>query len=347
MKIKFRQGLVLSEIDDNGLPNYLTYNSNVGVTLRTTNRPITFSVASGVKNYSLEYTRDVLAWPIAMLTGVTNGWLWIDVNRTSAVRSYGVTQLAPVVSASAPSNPANDQHWFDLSNFTMKVYNSTALSWMTVIRVFAGRSSPAGIAPYPFGSQIGISSVNASSGTIMMDGFERAIKDSQGNFLTTEDTLIISGAPTYAAKLEANVTIAEAGEPIPSFHAVRYDTHGIAVLANYNDVGATIIGLAVEDAVHSEPLSIVFSGKIQNPQWNWTAPNLTLWVGENGTLETSDPFGSGSHLEQHSPVARTIDATTIMFDPGLGSVGGSSGPRVPLPLSIRVAKAYTAYTVEE
>lgn len=325
MKINFRQGLVLSEIGSNGQPNYLTYDSSVGVSLRATNRATTFTVASGTKNYTIEFYRDVLAWPNALLVGVQQAWLYIDINATTSTRNYGITTVAPVHGPTAPSNPVNDQHWFDLTQFRMKVFNSTTQSWITVIRVFAGEYYNTTVTSSSFGTQIGVTG-SAVTGLIFIDGFGVAVKDSQGEFITTEDTLTVSGAPSYAAKLESNVTIAEAGEPISAFSAVRYNDQGRVVLANYVNTGTSAIGITTGDADIYEAVNLVLHGQIQNPDWNWSGPNITLWIGLNGQLVTSDPHLSNGSIARQPPVARTLNATTILFNPGLVNNIGDRGP---------------------
>ena len=319
--------MVLSEIGSNGQPNYLTYDSSVGITLRTTNRSTTFTAASGPKNYTLEYYKDVLAWPKALLTGVTQAWLFIDVNKTSSVRTYGITTLAPMFGNTAPTNPANGQHWFDVPRSLMKVYNSASHSWVTVIRVFAGHfTSPSTVTTQQFGSQVNITGVSAVTGAIFVDGFGVAVKDSQGNFITTEDTLTVSGAPSHATKLESNVMVAEAAEPMAAFSAVKFDIHGQLLLANYADTGHSAIGITTADADANEPVNIVLQGQVRNPGWNWSGPNVTLWIGTTGHLVIDDPYPSNGATERQPPVARSINSTTIIFSPGLVNIIGDRGP---------------------
>ena len=327
MKINFRQGLVLSEVSTNGQPNYLTFDSNVGITLRTSNRPTTFTAADGVKNYTIEYNTSVLAWPIASLSGVTQAWLYIDLNRTSSGRTYGFTTVAPSYSSTAPINPVNNQCWFDVSKTTMKVYNTTSQSWLSAIRVFAGKYLNGAVTPYSFGTQVGISGVTALTGSIFVDAFGKALKDSQGKFLTTEDTLVVSGTPSHAAKLETNVTLAEAKEPIPAFYVVAYDMEGKVSLANYASVGTKALGIASVNGATGETVNVVLQGQVRNPAWNWTGPNVTLWVSSGGQLVSTDPYLSVGFVgTRQPPVARALNSTTIIFNPGLINMIGDRGP---------------------
>lgn len=321
MRINFRQGLVSAEIASNGQPNYLVAGGS-GISLRTTNRPVVFSAASGTKNYTISFYQDVLAWPSSMLAGVTEGWLYIDINRATAARSYGVTTTAPTWGTVKPTSPVDNQHWYDLTSNKMKTYNATAQAWIDVIRVFAGHYTTTLLSTYPVGSQVGISSTaGVISGSIMVDGFGVAITDSAGNFITTEENLYIDGAPTYAAKLEANVAVASAAVTIPAFHVVRFANNGTLELGDYDDTGDKILGIAVVDANITEPVNIVLSGKVHNPLWNWGSANVTLWVGTNGELVAVDPYTVGGRTKARVAVARTIDAQTIIFDQGLGGKG--------------------------
>lgn len=326
MKISFRQGLVLSEVNSNGQPNYLTLDVGSGITLRTSNRSTTFSVADGAKNYTIEFYQDVLAWPSAMFTGVNQAWLFIDLHRTTSARTYGITTSAPTYGPVAPANPVDGQHWFDTTKTVMKVYAASTKLWIVAIRVLAGQYTNGSVTPVAFGSQVGIST-SAVTGSIFVDGFGVAVKDSKGNFLTTEDVVTVSGAPSYAAKLESNVSIAEANEPIPAFHVVKYDGDNKVSLASYVDVGNSAIGIATADADSNEVTNIVLQGQVQNPEWNWAGPSITLWVSSAGELVSTDPFiTSGSAQGRQPPVARTLNSTTIIFNPGLVNMIGERGP---------------------
>lgn len=347
MRLNFRQGLVSSEIDTDGNPAYLTSNFS-GITLRTSNRPIVFTVADRTKNYTISYYSDVLAWPVDMFTGITDAWLYIDINQSSSARRYGITTAPLTYGNVAPSNPVADQMWFDTSRNVMKSYNIGAASWINSIRIIAGHYTTTQVSSSGFGSQVGITGSNFLSGSIMVDGFGVAIKDSNSFFVTTEDTLMVDGASTYAAKLESNVAVVSANQPIAAFHVICYTNDGKARPADYDDVGGNIVGIATTGANTSEPLNVVLSGKVHNPLWAWGSANVTLWVGQNGELVAVDPFDVGGRAKRRVPVARTLDATTIIFDQGLGGVGekGDSGDTVGAVTASATVRGVTKLSVE-
>lgn len=326
MRINFRQGLVSSEIGDTGQPNFLTGNG-LGITIRAVNRPVVFSLASGPKNYTISFFVDVLAWPVSLFSGLSESWLYIDINQATSERSYGVTGVAPTHGLISPPNPVDGQMWFDTTKTLMKVYRSETASWAPRLRIIAGRLQATSLTSVQFGTQVGLnvgSSVN--SGSIIADGLGKALKDSLGYFITSEDVLLVDGASTHAAKLESNVTTLSAVQPIAAFHAIRYTDDGRALPATYEDIGDNVIGIATTDANINEPVTIVLSGKVHNPMWNWGSANVTLWVDNAGELVALDPFELGGRAKRRVPVARTIDSNTIIFDQGLGGVGEKGDP---------------------
>ena len=325
MRITFRQGLITSEVDVGGNPNYLTLDS-AGVTIRTSNKSATFTVAEETKNYTVGITTPVLGWPTSVFSGISTAWLYVDINKTTSARSFGLTTLPPIYSSVAPTNPANDQHWFDTNAKTMKVYNNVSLSWLKHVRLIVGKFAAGAVECVPFGTQAGITG-NFITGSIVVDGLGRPIKDSTGLFLTTEDTLVVAGAPTYAASIDTNVIIAQAAANIPAYYVVAFDDEGQLVLANYDNVGSSTIGIVVEPTAATEPANVILDGKVFNPDWNWSGPNVTLWVGANGELVTDDPYTSNGFITQRPPIARTIDANTIMLAPGLGIAAGVDGAK--------------------
>lgn len=347
MRLNFRQGLVSSEIDTDGNPAYLTSNTS-GISLRTSNRPIVFTVADRTKNYTISFYSDVLGWPVDMFTDVTDAWLYIDISQSSSARRYGITTAPLTYGPSAPANPVAEQMWFDTTRNVMKSFNLGANSWLTSLRVIAGHYTVTQVSSAAFGTQVGINGSNFLSGSIMVDGFGVALKDSSGLFVTTEDTLMVDGASTYAAKLETNVAVVSANQPIAAYHVICYTNDGKARPADYDDVGDNIVGITTVDANTSEPLNVVLSGKVHNPLWNWGSANVTLWVGQNGNLVAVDPYELGGRAKRRVPVARTISATTIIFDQGLGGMGekGDSGDTVGAVPASQLVRGVTKLSIQ-
>jgi len=64
-------------------------------------------------------------------------------------------------------------------------------------------------------------------------------------------------------------------------------------LAQYDDIGNTVLGILTEDLLYDEVGSIIIQGVITNPDWNWTTGTTPvpvgseLWV-DNGNLVTEE-----------------------------------------------------------
>lgn len=63
-------------------------------------------------------------------------YLYIDRNAVTGEITYGFSRLRPVYHYGSPGSPATDQHWFDLSTYTMKRWSGSA--WEEKQRVFLG-----------------------------------------------------------------------------------------------------------------------------------------------------------------------------------------------------------------
>jgi hypothetical protein len=171
MKIDFRQGIVTYPVSSNNQ----VFLSKVGsyVNLQTANGRTDVAFAFGSENYILSETTDVNnAW--GPLLPNTNYWLYWDIDLLSAARTFGFTLLAPIVSSIQPSG-INNQHWFNLTDNKMYVYQSG--QWRAVLRVFAAlvnnsifTNLGSGLIGRPFaGSQVGLNTPNVHIGRITVD----------------------------------------------------------------------------------------------------------------------------------------------------------------------------------
>lgn len=320
MRINFRQGLVTSKVSTLGEPTYLSASPH-GVMLNGAEIPLVFSLSHGTKNYTISINASFVAWPTRLFDNVNEAWLYIDVNRASAAITYGITSVEPAYGPTAPVSPTHGAMWFNTAKFEHNVYDASIGRWLPCVRVIAGHFTAVSLNEVSFGSQVGITGNSVASGQIVYDGLGRALLDSSGRFFTTEDVILISGVESHAAKLESNVVTGTAAQYIPAYHTVRFNADGDIVLADYDDVGDSVIGMSIADSTPGTPVNIVLSGLVHNTTWTWAKPNLTLWVNQAGKLVTTDPYLIGGRAKPRVPVARTIDKHTIIFDQGMGGVG--------------------------
>jgi hypothetical protein len=328
MKVSFRQGIISYPVFGN-VQQFLKPNGNY-VDLNTDNGDVQVTFAHKQSNYHHIET-DTISQAWGPFLSNNNHWLYWDINLQTGQRDFGYTLIPPVVNYTQPIPPVNDMHWYDLSNNVMKVYIGGG--FREKVRVFAAIYNGVtftplgqGILKLPFGgTQVGLN-VNNFTGRIILDDSGKPIKRSTGEFFTTESQFFTSGSLINAVRLESNTITAEYATNIAAFQVVSYINDGIVKTSIYEDVGATVIGLALEDGVVGDVRSILLQGIATNTNWNWQTIGIPLWV-DNGVLVESDPHTVASTLHPAGtvPVARVLSRKSIIFEQGLGG-RGDRGP---------------------
>jgi hypothetical protein len=307
MIINFRQGIVRRQTNLTG-PDFLRKTSMSGssIDLIVSPEPTVFTIAHYDANYLFEETRTIVgAWG-GDAVGSTNGplsasgqtqYLYWDVSLATGELTRGWTLVPPINSATEPTNPQPDTHWFDLVNNRMRVFrkpNPTSPgSWQDKVRVFAATyDATANIIPFPIGSQVGISGTEVRAGNIILGVNNKPLKQSDGTFVTTESNLIIYQTSSQNVKFDMALVYAQAAEEIPKFYLVSFQPdRKIKLARSAINTNSFVSGIVVEDLHEEEVGQIVSNGVIRNEQWNWTPEqiNKPLFCGPNGDLRLAPP----------------------------------------------------------
>lgn len=353
MRIDFIQGIIKypssgnTQLFLNANGNYVSFDASAG--------PTDITLTYGTVNYLVtEATPIVNAW--GPLPAATDAWLYWDIDLNTAVRTFGFSLLAPTFGTSAPSSPAEDQHWFDTVHDKMYVYHQG--HWIEKLRVFAAKANSGLFTPLgsaypqtPFaGSQVGVQQPGAFvAGRIIVDNTGFPIRKADGTFFTTEDEFFTNGSPINAVRYDSAVLTAVALEPAARFQVVKFSQFGEVNLATYNDTQTTAIAMELQDVLAGQVGSLCMAGVVTNPSWNWPTVGAPLWIHGSipGTLTTADPHvtDAGTYFTGKPPVARVISPTSIYFDQGLGGKGdkgdaiGASPATTLIPGLVRVSVA--------
>jgi hypothetical protein len=314
MKLPFRQGIVRYQTDSATNPIFLQKsNGGTNVDLYCSPDPTIVTFAHGITDYLFEECKTVpQAW--GPFTSGTDYWLFWDIDILTGTRTFGSTKLAPIYSTNPPSQPVNDQHWFDTTNTKIMVWTG---KWIEKIRVFACKyDRGAVIVPYPAGTQSGILQT-VYAGYLVFDVDEKPIKqwkrDQTGAFITTESKLITHSSKMSTIILEAAQVVAEADENIPNWSLICYTSQDKVGLASYIDQIHPVAGLVYEDLYDTELGSFYTSGHITNNNWNWShAPSTPLFCGLYGQLTTDVP-----QLGSIQRVGMIVSPDTIYLDIGI------------------------------
>lgn len=342
MRVDFQQGIVTYPITGT-LQSFLA-KTGVYVSLQTANGQTDVTFAHGTVNYLLTEASDVdNAW--GPIPTNTNTWLFWDINPQTAVRTFGITLLAPLYGPTFPVSPTSGQHFFNTTDKKMYVWESG--NWRLVLRVFAALVLNAVFTPLgsgfpstPFaGTQVGLSGIPNSTGRIIVDDTAAPIRRVNGEFFTTETDFFVNGSPVNTIRLEANVLsgTSTALANMGAYQVVRYPAFGKINVATYNDLQTTIIAMLVEELTVGETGTVITQGTITNPAWNFSTVGAELWVDGNGVLTETDPHLSDpiTYPTGKPAIGRVITPTMIFFDQGLGGKGdtGNPGPAATVDLA--------------
>lgn len=338
MIINFRHGLITGPTNNlTKQPAFLVgRSSSINI---VTPSPVQVAIAHGNTNYLISIDQPVTpAWSgfgSPTLPNGTDYFLYVDVHPTTGVVTYGQTKYDLVVQSTAPRSPNVAQHWFDTTNYRTKVWSGT--SWIEKIRLFVAKYINKSTFDYKqFGSQVGISNVEAPTGKIVFDGFGRPLRKSNGEFFTTEDQVNIAGTSSSSNSLTSRILTVFAVEPIPENSVVKFVEFGRVALANYEDTDRYQLAFATTSATTESSLNVLTSGIIEVPSWNWTKVNQHVWVDISGKLTTTDPSTNVSGRGMQWPVGRVIDPHMIAFAPTLSGspLGGVEATSTALPSTI-------------
>jgi len=283
MKINFRQGIVNSQ----QTPFFLQRNPSGNIDFNASLKSTIISFSEGSSDYLLIEDKTVEnAWVIPQNTEC---WLYWDIDKTTAQKTYGYTLFDPFT-FDAPSNPSLNQMYFDKNEFRYKSWNGQY--WIDVIRVIAGYVSSDGrINPQFSGSQINYR-VPCYPDTIVLDDTNNPIKkytDTGYEFYTVYSIKNFKNNPrdsfSYSRLLQAH---GEAEELLTKHYCVCWKNYNTLELADPSKKEKPAFALVERTVDSGELVSLFFDGFVINrTDWNWLwPPHTPLYVGENGKLST-------------------------------------------------------------
>lgn len=335
-KINFRQGIVRYPSPSEGGPFLSVNNSGNGINLNVVDVPVQVTFAQSDQNYLFEERQSVTnAWGGGSgapgspdnngpFTGTGTYHLYWDIDFISGITTRDYTTRTPAFGPTAPT-PAQDQHWFDTTSFTMKVRDGS--SWVEKLRVFAGtyNGSTSTVTQRPLGTQVGISGTPVYAGYILYDDanlpIQRFRKDRKGVFIHTEMPLAAQWSSLANIRLESLLHSAKAVEPIAQYQAVAYVGPNQIGLARNTVPTRPAIGIALEDMATGEVRPYIPIGYVENQTNSWNSgipwditgtqpPGTPLFVGPTGQLTTAPP-----QVDSIQQIATIVDGQTIYVQP--------------------------------
>lgn len=323
MRINFRQGLVAFQ-KETGSPTFLQASSTNGMVSHVVQpTPTIAAFAEGHSDYLQKFdTTTTNAW--GPVTAGVNNYLYWDIDRLTGQVSHGITKLIPVVSLVPPSSPAHDQHWFDQTTTTMKVWNALSTKWQSKIRLFAGyvtNGNTNQIVMYSEGSQVGLTGSLSNVGFIVTDTQLQPLRKSSGEFLTDASAVHVRSTVGTAGVLiqpVSRVVPVRAAENMPAMSLVYFSDEDTVRLASSNPslLPARVPVGVMLDALASGDIGTLTSfGELTYDQWNWTGHiGEALYCDDTGQFTLDRPVGLLAYrvgfVKNKNSVMFQVDAET-------------------------------------
>ena len=314
MQTTFRNGIIQYQyagLNPNA-PTFLvkTAGSNYSVTLSTVDKDFIATASNGVAEYLITLFSD--ATGVWSFNDLLTHYLYIEIDKVTGAIRYGSSLFPVDYGPVFPSVPGVTQNFFNtLDN---KNYEWSGSAWVQNIRVFVGQVSSVGVVPYTNGTSTGTNTPYIT-GAIIYSEVGRAILKGNKTFLTTADQILINNIPFGTQTLENTSVPARAMGTLSSNRFVKIDNTGYLAYAQPVDVGNYVLFLLQEPLVDGEVTNLPLGGALSNSSWNWSSANLPIWCGENGVVSDVDPVSLNPTTPSKPPIAKTVNATTIVTYP--------------------------------
>lgn len=321
MQTTFRNGILRRQTDGVGNPTFLQLTGSGDLNINVSSDPTIITFAQGNANYTFVENQSVLAAWGPFSSGDPDAWCFWDIDLRTGLRTFGITELEPIVDDEEPVGPGIDQHWFNTIQNAMYVYNGAR--FVQKIRLFSAKITNGSVLqPFPVGTQVGIQNGNFRSGFVIFDEDSKPVKKFQnfglGEFIHTESELASQFTQVANFKLEGLISEAEAVENIPKNFAVAYvgegtppETAGKIGLARNTEPCFPAIGVSTEDMVPGEVRSFITQGYVKNDLFNFTGknPGQPIYVGPTGELTFDVP-----QQDSVQRIGVVADPQTILVD---------------------------------
>lgn len=329
----FRQGII-----QYSQPDLIVSSSSTTYDLIVEDDPIIITISAGEKNYLWIETSTVESAWTNIVPGVDQ-WLYWNIDERTGHRTFGRTLLEPVVSLSAPSNPARDQHWYDQNTKSMFVWSGN--TWRKKIRVFACLLNDSAVVESLSDQSSLLSGTQVNDNTEIVAGYivfdkdtNKPITTSTGYFVTTEDELRTLSLADADIKLASTVIAGEAQQNLAAFTIVKFtDFNRIQHADRFAGQQPKRFGIIRKPAIIGQLVDVITDGLVTNPLWDWTSVgiNALLYSDDTGIL-TTIPLVPAQY-----PVAIVVDRQTIQLgNPVVNNsgVGGDVAPATSTTLGI-------------
>ena len=140
-----RQAIAQGRLDSSGLPNSITANSGLSVTINAATAPLRANFAAGFDDLPIDFSGTFASDQVfSGLTASITHYFYLERNTSTGVVTAARIAIAPVYGRVAPTSPATGLHWFKTSEDSltsqpgMTMYEWSGTVWVARQRVFLG-----------------------------------------------------------------------------------------------------------------------------------------------------------------------------------------------------------------
>ena len=268
------------------IPTYLQVKNRSVIINTNSNDYVILSFSHGSANYLFMEDEITEAW--TNLPSSSPIWLYWDIDLYTGKRTFGYTNIKPSSGNILPEEPFLDQHFFDLTDNTMKVWSGAA--WEEKIRLFATEYNGGQTAKItrPFrvnNSQVGLNR-SCEAGYILFDENFNPLKS--GNKFITTDSILSTFKDFSGSSLGRGIINGNAVAPIPMYYCIQWADRDKSIkIAKSTDLTYNeCIGIAIERFGRNQNRRFITEGYIEDKVvFNWDEPpNTNIFVGEYGEI---------------------------------------------------------------
>lgn len=288
MLVQFRHGIVKQSRDTHGEPNFLKLVGNTVSVQASQNNPLTILFSY----LDMDYLSDIDTSVLSCEVELNQSFIYLDMDVLTGEIKIGSTKLPIFYTDNEPQDVITDQHWFDVNDAVMRVYDGA--EWQDKFRVCIGEVIHGHLKQYRIGGKV---STPGNGKYVAMDTFGYPMrtqkpKDSIGQlprFLSTpaKDLTKTKTLVKYNDFLVGGKTVT----PIHSFTLVHLQQNKRVITADSTNPYTRIIGMVLDASAANTLVDVKTFGFITNELWNWTDAEISrpLFCDANGNPTTSPP----------------------------------------------------------
>lgn len=288
MLVKFRHGIVKQPRGIHGEPNFLKLNGNTVSLHASSESPVTVLFSY----LDMDYLGEVQDSTLTCKIDTNQSFIFLEMDVLTGEIGLGSTNFPIFYTDNEPQDVVSGQHWFDVNDFVMRVFDGT--QWRDTFRVMVGEVTHGVLTQYKIGGKI---NKPATGKYITMDTFGYPMriskpKDKIGQLPRFQSSVVKDLTKTKTlVKFGDFLVGAKTVHPTHSHTLVHLLPNKRIITADSTDPYTRVIGMVINPSPANTLVDIKTFGFITNEFWYWTDAEISrpLFCDANGNPTTKPP----------------------------------------------------------